>query len=126
MKKRIFSALLALALLSIPALANVAAADGAPDAGSAPEAVNLEIETPRGSAYAGKLEAEDADGDLSGFEITTPPIKGTVEVQPDGSFVYTPLVGRRGRDYFGYKAVDAQGNLSQEATVIIRLTKPEV
>ncbi|MBR4057091.1 MAG: hypothetical protein IKK00_03020 [Oscillospiraceae bacterium] len=125
MKKRIISALLALALLSVPALANVAAADGAPDAGSAPEALNLEIETPRGSAYAGKLEAEDPDGDLCGFEITTPPIKGTVEVQPDGSFVYTPLVGRRGRDYFGYKAVDAQGNLSQEATVIIRLTKPE-
>lgn len=125
MKKRIFSALLALTLLSAPALVAVAAPDGAAETGSAPEAQNLEIETPRGSAYTGKLEAEDADGDLSGFEITTPPIKGTVALQPDGSFVYTPLVGRRGRDYFGYKAVDARGNLSQEATVIIRLTKPE-
>ena len=48
-----------------------------------------------------------------------------LRLRPDGSFVYTPLVGRRGRDYFGYKAVDARGNLSQEATVIIRLTKPE-
>ena len=31
--------------------------------------------------------------------------------------------GKRGRDYFGYKAIDADGNRSQEATVIIRLVK---
>lgn len=38
-------------------------------------------------------------------------------------FVYTPSEGKRGRDYFGYKAVDASGNLSQEATVILHIKK---
>lgn len=57
------------------------------------------------------------------FEITTQPKKGSIELSDDGSFVYSPIDGKRGRDYFGYKAIDADGNRSQEATVIIRLVK---
>ncbi|MGN1017982.1 MAG: Ig-like domain-containing protein, partial [Oscillospiraceae bacterium] len=45
------------------------------------------------------------------------------ELDDDGSFVYTPADGKRGKDYFGYKAIDAEGNRSQEATVIIKLVK---
>ena len=124
MKKRMCAFCLALAL-SVPVFAF--AAETVPDAGNgcAPVAQNLELETYRGVAVGGKLEAADPDGDLCGFEITTPPVKGTVTLAEDGSFVYTPVEGKRGRDYFGYRAADAQGNVSQEATVIIRLKKQE-
>lgn len=124
MKRRLMVAvlLLAVSLAAIPVFA-AETPSAAPDAGIAPVAQNLEIETYRGIAVGGKLEATDPDGDLSGFEITTPPVKGSVEVEADGSFVYTPIAGKRGRDYFGYKAVDKAGNYSQEATVIIKLKK---
>ena len=47
----------------------------------------------------------------------------TISLNEDGSFVYTPRENKKGRDYFGYKAIDPEGNVSQEATVIIRIQK---
>lgn len=90
---------------------------------TAPIAENFEFETYRGVSFGGQLAAVDPDGDTLSYEITTHPVKGTIELDDDGSFVYTPADGKRGKDYFGYKAVDAEGNYSQEATVIIRLVK---
>ena len=57
------------------------------------------------------------------YEVTTDPIKGEVALKDDGSFVYTPAEGKRGHDYFGYKAVDSKGNKSSEATVVIKIEK---
>lgn len=93
--------------------------------GSAPVAENFEFETYRGVSYGGQLSAIDPEGDTLSFEITTQPVKGSIELSDDGSFVYTPDSGKKGKDYFGYKAVDAEGNYSQEATVIIHLIKQE-
>ena len=90
---------------------------------SAPIAENFEFETYRGVSFGGQLAAIDPDGDTLSFEITTQPVKGTIELGDDGDFVYTPAENKRGRDYFGYKAIDSEGNRSQEATVIIRLVK---
>ena len=120
MKKRILSLLL-LACLTLPAFALGGAAPE--KSGSAPVAENLELETFRGVSVGGRLAAVDPDGDLCGFEIATPPTKGEIRLEKDGSFVYTPAAGRRGRDYFGYRALDAAGNRSQEATVVIRLKR---
>ena len=89
----------------------------------APVAENLELTTYRGVSVGGRLSAIDPDGDTLTFEIVTPPNKGEIELGDDGCFVYTPAEGRKGKDYFGYKAVDSQGNCSQEATVIIRIVK---
>lgn len=91
--------------------------------GSAPVAENLELKTYKNVSVGGLLSAYDPDGDVVNFEITTNPVKGEIEVSEDGSFVYTPRENKKGRDYFGYKAVDSQGNYSQEATVIIRIEK---
>ncbi len=104
--------------LALCALVFPAAADNC-----APVAENFEFETYRGVSFGGELAAVDPDGDAVSFEITTEPKKGTIELSDSGSFVYTPAEGKRGRDYFGYRAVDAQGNRSQEATVIIKLVK---
>ena len=107
-----------LMLLMGMGLANPAFAQG-----TAPVAENLELKTYRGVSVGGTLTAYDPDGDVAAFEITTRPVKGTIELKEDGSFVYTPKEKKRGRDYFGYKAKDAEGNLSQEATVLIRIEK---
>lgn len=93
--------------------------------GSAPVAENFEFETYRGVSFGGQLSAIDPEGDTLSFEITTEPVKGSIELSDDGSFIYTPEDGKKGKDYFGYKAVDKEGNRSQEATVIIRILKQE-
>lgn len=89
----------------------------------APVAQNLELATYRSTSVGGRLSATDPNGDAVTFEITTEPTKGKIELDEDGHFVYTPADGKRGKDYFGYKAVDTDGNRSQEATVIIKIQK---
>ena len=117
--KKLHSAL-SLCLVSLILLGCVvsAAADNA-----APVAENMEITTYRGVSVSGQLAAVDPEGEAVTFEITTPPIKGDLVIQADGQYTYTPAEGKRGKDYFGYKAIDASGNYSHEATVIIRIEK---
>ncbi len=91
--------------------------------GSAPIAENLELRTYRNVSVGGRLSAFDAEDDVVSYTITTEPVKGSIELEENGCFVYTPKENKRGRDYFGYKAVDSEGNLSQEATVIIRIER---
>ena len=109
------AALLLAAALCVGVFAVSAAAN------SAPEAQNLEFETCRGVSFGGQLSAVDPDGDTLTYSIITQPVKGSVDLQKDGKFVYTPDSGRKGKDYFGYKASDNQGNISQEGTVIIKI-----
>lgn len=94
------------------------AADGAPIA------ENMKLSTYRGVSVDGQLNASDPEGDpIIAFTLTTPPVKGEVVINADGSFVYTPKEHKRGKDYFGYTATDSKGNVSQEATVIITLLR---
>lgn len=118
--KRLLYTLVSLLLLScmIIGMGQLAYADS-----MTPLAENLELSTYKNVSVGGKLSAYDPDGEALKFIISTPPIKGTVELEEDGSFVYTPGEGKKGRDYFGYKVSDAEGNISQEATVIIRIEK---
>lgn len=120
-----FRRTIALLLLAVLAVTPALAADDGAASGenTAPVAENQELQTYRGVSIGGCLNAYDADGDEITFELVTEPMKGTVELSPDGYFVYTPDEGRRGRDYFGFRAVDALGNASQEGTVIIKLVK---
>ena len=118
---RALALLLCVMLAAVPAHAS----DGTGDAGenTAPVAENQELQTYRGVSVGGCLRAYDAEGGEIAFELVTEPMKGEVELSSDGYFVYTPDEGRRGRDYFGFRAVDSQGCASQEGTVLIRLVK---
>lgn len=91
--------------------------------GTAPVAENQEIETYRGVSVGGRLNATDPDGGTLRYELTIEPVKGSVTLSADGYFVYTPDEGKRGKDYFAFRAFDEQGNQSQEATVIIHLMR---
>jgi hypothetical protein len=48
----------------------------------------------------------DVDGDTLTAVLWVAPINGSLNLQPDGSFVYTPLPGYYGDDHFTYKAFD--------------------
>lgn len=119
MKKFLISALACLMLFF-----NLAGTTGKVFAATgAPIAENLELRTYRNTSVSGTLSAYDPEDDVINFEITTVPIKGKISLEANGSFIYTPDDGKKGRDYFGYKALDSMGNYSQEATVIIRIEK---
>lgn len=113
--------LIALTLILVLSLS--VAGIGAAEAGEAPIAENLEISTYRNVSVGGWLKATSPRGGSLKFEVTTPPSKGELLLSDDGSFVYTPMENKKGRDYFGFKAVDEAGARSSEGTVIIRIEK---
>lgn len=122
MKKKLLAAVCALALC-LTVTPSGFAENAETGENAAPVAENFELTTYRSVSIGGQLAAVDPDGDPVTFRLTTDPIKGAVEIADNGEFVYTPNEGKRGRDYFGYKAVDSMGNESQEATVIISIKK---
>jgi VCBS repeat-containing protein len=64
----------------------------------------------------------DPDGDVLSASVVAAPSHGSVSLNTNGSFVYTPAGGYSGTDSFIYAASD--GQLSATATVTITVTKP--
>jgi uncharacterized repeat protein (TIGR01451 family) len=60
----------------------------------------------------------DADGESLTATLMDPPIHGSVSLNSDGSFMYTPAVGFYGGDSFTYRA-GASCGLSESATVTV-------
>ena len=60
----------------------------------------------------------DPDGDPITVTTSTTPAHGTVAVNPDGSFTYTPTAGYSGTDTFTYTITDGRGGL---ATAVVHL-----
>src|SRR5262249_50100611 len=57
--------------------------------------------------------------------LSTNPLKGTVTLNPDGSFTYTPNQGEFGPDSFTYHDLDSALNTtSADATVTITIAAP--
>ncbi|MFN9606128.1 MAG: tandem-95 repeat protein, partial [Planctomycetota bacterium] len=65
----------------------------------------------------------DVEGDLLTAELTLAPTRGTVVVNANGTFVYTPgpTAVQGTTDTFKYRAKDAFGGISNEATVTITI-----
>jgi hypothetical protein len=61
----------------------------------------------------------DGDGDPLVAVLGDPPASGTLSLQPDGSFTYTPSPGFTGEQTFSYRATDGNGGTSELATVTI-------
>lgn len=58
-------------------------------------------------AAPGVLANDFAPGEITA-RVVTPPRSGTVDVEPDGAFTYTPSAGFTGVDHFAYEAFDTE------------------
>ena len=86
----------------------------------APNAVNDAFSTPYQTVFNGTVATNDSDpenGPMT-FAVTTQPAHGTVTMQTNGTFGYTPAAGYSGTDSFTYTVTD-NGGLTDTATVTI-------
>lgn len=90
----------------------------------APVAEDFSLETYKNLANEGTLKATDPEGQALTFTVTRQPKRGTLEIQEDGAFTYTPKKNKVGTDSFTFTATDPAGNVSREATVTIEILKP--
>ncbi len=63
--------------------------------------------------------ASDADGDQLTFVVETQPTHGTLTLNADGKFTYTPSLNYNGDDKFSYRVLDGRGGIS---SALITLT----
>lgn len=115
-------------LLTLPALALFHSGEKASDGiEGAPIAENLSLTTYKNVAIDGTFSAVDREGDLVTFRITRNPARGEVTFAAEGSaqFTYIPYENKTGKDSFTYVAEDLSGHTSPEATVSIRIQKPD-
>ena len=89
-----------------------------------PTAEDARLETYKNVANGGTLTASDPEGEAMRFHLLSAPKRGTVELNADGTYTYTPAKNKVGKDSFTYSVTDAAGNVSNEATVEIEILKP--
>src|SRR5690606_21894885 len=84
----------------------------------APLAQDGTLTTDEDAPKVGQLNADDIDGDALTYSIVTPPQHGTVQLQQNGAYTYTPEADYTGADSFVFKVNDGQSD-SNHATVAI-------
>ena len=87
----------------------------------APVAAADAITTNEDVAVADSVSATDVDGDALTYAVTTQAANGTVNMNADGSYTYTPNANYNGADSFTYTVSDGNGGTDTE-TVSITVT----
>ncbi|WP_158618119.1 Ig-like domain-containing protein [Chitinophaga lutea] len=77
--------------------------------------------TPEDTPVNGAVTGTDTDGDALIYLKATDPVNGTVRVNADGSYIYTPNVNYVGADHFAVTISDGNGGAAT-ATVNITVT----
>ena len=90
-----------------------------------PVAANDTLAATEDTILNGTLATNDTPSGDGGnvWAVATPPSHGTVTVNPDGSFIYTPTANYNGPDSFTYTLTDANGDVS---TATVNLTVASV
>ncbi|WP_043887339.1 Calx-beta domain-containing protein, partial [Vibrio sp. 16] len=83
------------------------------DGNSTPLGNDIQVSTDEDTPVSGQLIATDQDGDNLTFTQTQPPTNGTVTVNPDGSWTYTPNNNFDGGDSFQVTVSDGNGGTDQ-------------
>ncbi|MEA5501922.1 Ig-like domain-containing protein, partial [Halotia wernerae UHCC 0503] len=93
---------------------NVAGVNDGPVAGTTALAVNED------TVLAGRLAATDAEGDTLTFALAPGqgPTHGTLDLQPDGTYLYTPAANYHGTDTFTYTVSDGNGGTVTQTVAI--------
>jgi large repetitive protein len=87
----------------------------------APVAADQGVSTPEDAPLTGAVSAADVDGDTVNYGVVTDVTNGTLVLNPDGSFTYTPAADFSGTDSFTFQASDGSAD-SNTATVTINVT----
>ena len=106
--------------LLVAACGKVSSDDGDGGDNQAPVATPAELSTWTSTPIEGQLAGEDPEGEPLTFAVADQPTGGTLELEEDGSFRYTPARGSSGEDAFTF-IVDDQTDISEEATVAISI-----
>jgi len=86
-----------------------------------PVATAPAVITPEDTPVSGAITATDVDGDVLNFAISAPAGNGTVIVNPDGTFTYTPNANFNGSDSFKVNVSDGKGGVT-EVTILVTVT----
>lgn len=89
-----------------------------------PVALEGELETWRNLPNTGKLRASYNGQSTLRFRLENKPRRGSVELNEDGSYTYTPRKNKVGEDSFSFTVSDEAGNVSAPATVRVTIRKP--
>ena len=92
---------------------------------SAPSAEDVMVTTQTETVINGMLEGSDPDGDTLTFSLVSEPSLGTVNVNTDGSYIYTPNLETVGSDSFQFAVSDGV-NSQVTATVSITIETLQV
>jgi len=95
-----------------------------PPKNTPPVATESQFETYKNIPNTGALHASDPENGMLEFELVDPPKRGTVELHPDGTFLYSPDENKVGNDYFTFRVKDAAGQYSEPAKVSVKIRKP--
>ena len=92
-----------------------------------PVAVNDTAATPINTPVNGNASTNDnlPSGGTYTYTVTTPPANGSVVMNPDGTYTYTPNTGFTGTDTFTYQVCNQVGQCST-ATVTVTVLPPPV
>ncbi|WP_068606939.1 tandem-95 repeat protein [Paenibacillus swuensis] len=84
-----------------------------------PAAADVTLTTPEDTAVGGQITATDVDGDSLAYRVLTPPSRGAVALETDGTFLYTPFADLNGTDTFTVEISDGQGGTAEAGVTII-------
>lgn len=88
------------------------------DINEAPVASSLDLVIDEDTVLEGQLVATDADGDALTFSLVSGPSNGTVTINANGTFAYTPGLDYNGADSFSYLVDDGNGGTDMETVSI--------
>ncbi|CAI6048350.1 hypothetical protein PAECIP112173_01289 [Paenibacillus sp. JJ-100] len=91
-----------------------------------PVVQNLTVETLQNTLVSGQIPATDPDGNPLTYTVTSAPSLGTVTLNPDGSFTYTPNAGIVGADTFRVLVSDGLGGTATSIVTVNIIDQPPV
>ncbi|WP_029277763.1 tandem-95 repeat protein [Pedobacter borealis] len=83
-----------------------------------PVATSPAVSTLEDTPKTGRITATDADGDPLTFTITILPTKGTLVLNANGTYIYTPNADYNGPDNFVVRVSDGNGGTTNVTTLI--------
>jgi large repetitive protein len=106
-----------------PVITDIPGDPNTPDyTGFDPQTGNYNVTTPEDTPISGQVKATDVDGDVLTFALgNKSPANGTVAVNPDGTWTYTPNKDYNGSDSFTVLVSDGHGGFAT-STVTIGIT----